>query len=193
MTITLPSSTVQEASGLSPEEALDRQKRIFVDDVVAVRRAIDVLHQLPEVDPKRIGLVGWSLGARVGAVAAGVDPRLKAVVLMSGGASPVETYVKQAPANLRPKVRRTLTILDPLAWIKRSKAPILIQAGTKDDVVPKPALVALQKAAPKGTKVIWYPAGHDLNAKTYSDQLGFLVEKLPIDGPPIPNADDGPG
>ena len=117
MTLTLPSSSVAEASGLSPQESLARQRRIFVDDVVAVRRAIDVLRARPEVDPNRIGLVGWSLGARVGAVTAGVDPRLKAVVLMSGGASPVATYVAQAPAALRPQVRTVLTALDPLRWI----------------------------------------------------------------------------
>ena len=56
--------------------------------MVAVRRAVDLLRAGREVDPNRIGLVGWSLGARVGAVTAGVEPRLHAVVLMSGGAMP---------------------------------------------------------------------------------------------------------
>ncbi len=192
MTLTLPSSSVAEASGLSPQESLARQRRIFVDDVVAVRRAIDVLRARPEVDPNRIGLVGWSLGARVGAVTAGVDPRLKAVVLMSGGASPVGTYVAQAPAALRPQVRTVLTALDPLRWIARTKAPVLLEDGRRDEIVPRAALVALQKAAPKGTIVKWYPTGHELNAQAYVDQLAFLQKHLPIDGPKIPGTQTGP-
>jgi dienelactone hydrolase len=192
MTLTLPSSTVAEASGLSPQEALSRQRRIFVEDVVAVRRAIDVLAARPDVDPGRIGLVGWSLGARVAAVTAGADPRLKAVVLMSGGASPVSTYVAQAPAELRPQVERVLTAIDPLTWVAKAKEPILIQDGRKDEVVPRAALVALQKAAPKGTVVKWYATGHELNAQTYLDQLAFLQAKLPIDGPKIPGTETGP-
>jgi dienelactone hydrolase len=192
MTITLPSSTVAEASSLSPQEQLSRQRRIFVDDVVAVRRAIDYLRSRPDVDPSRIGLVGWSLGARVGAVTAGADHRLRAVVLMSGGASPISTYVVQAPARLRPQVRRVLTDIDPLHWLARAKAPILLQDGRRDEIVPRAALVALQKAAPKGTIVKWYPTGHELNAQAYIDQLAFLQKNLPIDGPKIPGAQTGP-
>jgi uncharacterized protein len=192
MTLTLPSSAVAEASGLSPREALARQRRIFVDDVVAVRRAIDLLAARPEVDPSRIGLVGWSLGARVAAVTAGADPRLKAVVLMSGGASPVSTYVAQAPAQLRPQVKLVLTAIDPLRWIARTKAPVLLEDGRQDEVVPRAALVALANAAPRGAVVKWYPTGHELNAQAYVDQLAFLSKKLPIDGPKIPGTQTGP-
>ena len=32
----------------------------------------------------------------------------------------------------------------------------------------------------------WYPAGHELNAQVYRDQLAFLAKKLPIDGPQVP-------
>ena len=78
MTLTLPSSSAGAApAGLSPAQSLARERRIFASDVVAVRRAVDVLRSLPQVDPKRIGLVGWSLGARVAAVTAGAEPRLQ--------------------------------------------------------------------------------------------------------------------
>ncbi len=194
MTLTLPSSTVAEATGLSPAESLARQQRIFVDDVVAVRRAIDVLSTLPRVDTGRIGLVGWSLGARVAAVVAGVDRRPGAVVLMSGGAQPVAAYVAQAPPALRPEVRRTLTLLDPIRWIARVKpGTLLLQDGRKDEVVPHAALVALAKAAPKGTAVRWYAAGHELNVAAYRDQLDFLADELRITGPAVAGADTGPG
>ncbi len=194
MTLTLPSTPAGAGpKGLSPAQSLERAKAIFVRDVVAVRRAVDLLSTLPQVDKSRIGLVGWSLGARVGAVLAGVEPRFGAVVLMSGGASPVSDFVAQAPAALRPAVKDNLTPIDPLLWIHRARAgEILLQDGRKDKVVPQAALLALAHAAPKGTTLRWYPADHELTAQAYRDQLAFLVRKLGIRGPNVPGADTGP-
>jgi dienelactone hydrolase len=193
MTLTLPSSVAGAASPTTtPEERLARDRRIFADDVIAVRRAVDVLAGMPRVDKSRIGLVGWSLGARVGAVAAGVEPRLRSVVLMSGGSLPVAAYVKQAPAALRPQVRASLTEIDPLRWIAKARGSIMLQNGRKDQIVPRPALLALAKAAPKGTVLRWYPTGHDLDARAYRDQLAFLTKTLPISGPPVKGAETGP-
>jgi dienelactone hydrolase len=194
MTLTLPSSSAgAPPAGLTPTQSLARDRRIFASDVVAVRRAVDVLRSLPQVDPKRIGLVGWSLGARVAAVTAGAEPRLRAVVLMSGGSLPVSAYVAQVPAALRAEVRRSLTQIDPLRWLARAHpGEVLLQDGRRDEIVPRAALVALQKAAPPGSVVRWYPAGHELNAQVYRDQLAFLAKKLPIDGPPVKGARTGP-
>jgi dienelactone hydrolase len=194
MTLTLPSSTAgADASGLTPAQSLARQRRLFVADVVAVRRAVDLLRSLPRVDPGRIGLVGWSFGARVGAVLAGVEPRIHAFVLMSGGATPVSAYVAQAPAALRAQVRSALTVIDPLRWIARARpGTVLLQDGRQDEVVPRAALVALAKAAPRGTTVRWYPTGHELGAAAYRDQLAWLARQLAIRGPAVPGAETGP-
>jgi len=99
---------------------------------------------------------------------------------------------RQAPAALRPQVQRTLTVLDPLRWIAKTKAPLLLQNGKQDEVVPRNALDALAKAAPAGSKVRWYAAGHELNAQAYEDQLAFLQQKLPIHGPDVRGAETGP-
>lgn len=194
MTLTLPSSSAgPRPSGLTPAQSLARDRRIFASDVVAARRAVDLLQSLRQVDPKRIGLVGWSLGARVAAVAAGAEPRIRATVLMSGGSLPVSAYVAQAPAALQPQVRRSLTQIDPLRWIARTHpASVLLQDGRRDEIVPRAALVALAKAAPRGSTVRWYPAGHELNAQAYRDQLAFLSKRLPIPGPPVTGARTGP-
>jgi carboxymethylenebutenolidase len=47
--------------------------------------AISHIEKLPEVDPTRIGLLGFSLGAYLALSVAAVDPRVKAVVEFYGG------------------------------------------------------------------------------------------------------------
>jgi len=194
MTLTLPSSNSgAPPSGLTPAQALTRDRQIFAADVIAVRRAVDLLSGLPQVDPKRIGLVGWSLGARVAAVTAGAEPRIRAAVLMSGGSLPVSAYVAQAPASLRSQVRSSLTQIDPLRWIAKARpGAVMLQDGRSDEIVPRPALLALARAAPRRSVLRWYPAGHELNAQAYFDQLAFLQKKLPIAGPSVPGARTGP-
>jgi dienelactone hydrolase len=194
LTITAPSSAAgAEPGGLTPAQSLARQRRLTVADVVAVRRAVDLLRSLPQVDARRIGFVGWSLGARTGAILAGVEPRIRAFVLMSGGATAVSTYVAQAPAALRPAVRRTLTAIDPLRWIARARpGTILLEDGRKDTVVPRSALLALARAAPRGTVLRWYAAPHELSVAAYRDQLDWLSRKLAIRGPAVPGARTGP-
>ena len=90
LTITLPSSLApRPPAGLTPTQELQRQRRLFVADVIAARRAVDLLASRADVDPRRLGVSGWSLGARLAAVLAGVEPRLRAFALASGGSSPV--------------------------------------------------------------------------------------------------------
>jgi dienelactone hydrolase len=161
--------------------------------LLAARRALQLLRSLPRVDPSWIGVAGLSLGARVGAVLSGLEPNVRAFALMSGGASPVSTYVAQAPPALRRRMRRVLTEIDPLRWIARARpGTILLQDGRRDKVVPRSALLALAHAAPPGTELRWYAAPHELNIAAYRDQVDWLARKLAIRGPAVPGARTGP-
>jgi len=192
LTLTLPSGDAAPPSGLSPEETLRWQRDTIVDDVVAVRRALDVLAADERVDPERLGLVGWSFGGRLGALVAGVDDRLRATTLMSAGAAPVSEYVAAAPAELRDDVEEVLPPIDPLSRIGDADGAVFLQAGRSDSIVPESALQALADAAPDGTRVTWYDAEHDLNDSANRDQLAWLSERLGIDGPPVPGVATGP-
>src|SRR5437868_7871690 len=59
----------------------------FLQQVVDMRRGVDVLLERKDVDPKRIAFVGHSYNAGVGALLSGVDRRFKAFVLMAGSMS----------------------------------------------------------------------------------------------------------
>ena len=65
-------SEAQKRVDERPLNALRRQRDLAVADVVAVRRGLDLLAARPDVDPKRLGFLGYSAGARTGALLAGV-------------------------------------------------------------------------------------------------------------------------
>jgi dienelactone hydrolase len=69
--ITAPSTVTPQPGGLKGVPFLRWQAQIQTRDVVAVRRAVDLLVRRRDVDPKRIGFVGWSSGAHTGAILAG--------------------------------------------------------------------------------------------------------------------------
>ena len=185
LTVTAPSSYARPPAGLGADDALKWQRDLAVRDVVAVRRAVDMLSTLPEVDASRTGFVGWSAGGRTGAILAGVEGRIDAFVLMSAGAVPIQRYVDAAPADLKFRVRTLLGEADPLRYIARARADtLLLQDGSADQVVPRAALVALDRRAPQGTDVRWYPAGHELDTAAYVEQLDWLAERLDLDRKP---------
>ncbi len=52
--------------------------------VADTRAAVDIATRLPGLDPQRIVLAGWSVGARVAMYTAALDPRVRAVALHAG-------------------------------------------------------------------------------------------------------------
>ena len=129
--------------------------RTFRPLVVNARRALDVLAARPEVDAKRLGVVGFSLGAQTAAILAGDDSRLKAIGIISGRGGPV-----------------------PVFWIGKAHAPLFLQAGTKDAVVPRAQLKALIAAAPDHPRVRWYAADHGMSRRAFDDQVAWQVQEL---------------
>jgi len=161
-----------------------------VAEVVAVRRAVDVLRSLRSVDPHRIGYVGWSAGARTGALVAAAEPRVRAFVLLSAGAAPVSAYVARALPPLRAELRSVLESVDPVRYVARARpGSLLLEDGRRDEVVPRAALLNIADAAPKGTTVRWYDAPHALDRAAYHDAYDWLAYRLPIDGPRVRGAE----
>jgi uncharacterized protein len=188
LTITEPSTSAPPppATGAG---LLTRARDVQVRDVVAVRRAVDVLRSLPVVDPDRIGFLGWSAGAKTGTFVAASEPRVKALVLLSAGADRVSQFVSSAPRDLKRQTRRILGSVDPIRYVAWARpGSLLLEDGRRDRVVPRAALLNIAHAAPRGTTVRWYDAPHQLDRAAYHDAFDWLARKLPIDGPPVPGA-----
>jgi carboxymethylenebutenolidase len=130
--------------------------------------AISHIEQHPQVDAKRMGLLGFSLGAYLALSVASVDPRVQAVVEFFGG----------LPQEMRLFMRRL--------------CPVLILHGEADPTVPVQEAYDLQNLLEKKGiryEIKIYPAaGHGFNNGDWRDAgmrtLQFLKKYLA--GPAIP-------
>jgi dienelactone hydrolase len=84
----------------------------FIDMVIDVRRLVDWAEARPEVDARRIALVGFSMSAIVGSIALANEPRLAAGVLVVGGAD-----LHEILAACNGRIRRTRErLLERFGW-----------------------------------------------------------------------------
>jgi dienelactone hydrolase len=124
--------------------------------VVDARRALDLLAARADVDPSRLGVVGFSLGAQLAAILAGDDARVKAADVIAGRGTDVTLY-----------------------WVQRAKqARLFFQAGTHDPVVPHAELLALMRAAPGSPRITWYAAGHELTPAIDRGLTDWVIHTL---------------
>jgi hypothetical protein len=118
-------------------------------------RALDLLRRRSDVDAKRVGLAGLSLGAETAAIVAGDEKQLHVVALESGrGRS------------------------DVVLAVQKSKAAFYVQVGLRDQVIPRPQLQALIGAIRGHVLVRWYDLPHVLNQAAYDSQLAWLAAEL---------------
>jgi dienelactone hydrolase len=133
----------------------------FADDI---RAGIAYLRARPEIDAKRIGLVGHSEGAYIAPMIAATDTTLRGIVLLAGTASPgreivaaqsrfaIDSIARVTGAARDSLLARTARSADSLAltqpWTKfffdydpsatarRVRTPVLILQGETDTQVP---------------------------------------------------------
>ena len=137
---------------------------IAIQTVKDYRRALDFIAERGEVDMKRIGLVGYSMG--------GMD----AFYLVS-----VEPRVKVAVACVPPLLNASYGPASPIdySW-GIGKTPFLLLMGRKDEMNdPVRAETSFDKYL-KGvnTKLIWYASGHKLPPDYVMDAMAWLKERL---------------
>ncbi len=112
--------------------------------VADLRRAIDALDSLPMVDATRVAFAGFSLGAMVGAIFCGLDPRPGAVVLALAG------------AGLGPES------LDPAHYVGGiAPRPVLCVNAEQDQTIQRASAEALFRAAGEPRQQLWVPGSHD--------------------------------
>ena len=145
----------------------------LIESIQDIRRALDYFVAQPEVDARRIGLMGVSLGAIMGSITTAVEPRIVTCVLVVGGADwRVMLAQSQEPDARRRREQsgaptaKELALLDdvdPKNFAGHiAPRPALLINGRKDDIVPGDAARALFAAAKEPKKQIWLDSDHFL-------------------------------
>lgn len=153
-----------------------------VNQVIEIRRALDLLLAQPGVDASRVAYVGHDFGAMYGMLAGGADHRAKTYVFMAG----VPHFIDWALFAKKPKdleaYKAQIAPLDPVNFLPRlAPAPVFFQFGNKDEYVNATQAAESYAAAGARKQMTTYAAGHDLHtAEVAADRVGWLERELGI-------------
>jgi dienelactone hydrolase len=165
--------------------------------LVDLRRGVDVLISRPEVDAKRLAFVGHSFGAGVGGLLAGVEPRLKAFVLMAGlgdftdlmrtGTGPMETWWRQnTPPDELEEFLTSVAPLDGIVGVRNATAPLFFQYPRADQYISYERTRKYFEAASSQKLLKIYEGGHELNEAARRDRVQWLRTHLGFAEVPSP-------
>lgn len=170
------------------------ERYIYREIVSHALRGVDFLAVRPEVDARRLAVMGASQGGGVSLLVAGLDPRIKAVSAdfpfltdwpdsLSAPHSPyadVRKFVEEHPER-RDAVMRTVSYYDTLDVADRIRVPALVQAGLKDRTCPEAGIKKLYDALESRHKrlVEYQEADHsDDGAERWKTAEDFLAGSL---------------
>lgn len=137
----------------------------FGEAIAGIRGILTWLTKTQDISPKRIGIVGLSLGAMVATTAAGMDQRISATALVMAGARLDEIFLKseadeirsarenallrfaRSPEDFSAKIRQATRMIEPADWASNISPQnvILFQAGY-DSFIPETSRHALRDA-----------------------------------------------
>ncbi len=152
-------------------EDVEQSVRALRQAVLDIRRAAAWLATRPEVDSRRLGVFGISLGGITAALAAEMEPRLDNVLLMLAGGdlarlnwnspelAPVRKALSRRGWTLQEALERMRTV-DPIRYASRLRHRRVLMINARyDRLVPPECTKALWKAA--GCPPIqWWDCGH---------------------------------
>jgi len=177
-------------NGETPEAFRDSMIRAVVD----LRRSADILIARPDVDPKRLAIVGHSFGAMMSAVAAAVDKRFRAAVFEVGlqgmghhiATSP-HPWAQGVRKGLGSELPRWVEVVGPIEAIHYvphlAPTAALFQSARFDPGVPVADSQAFYDAASQPKQLRWYDTGHDVaDITAIADRARFLAGELKLRG-----------
>ncbi len=169
----------------------EAEREGYVQLVGDLRRGFDLLAAREDVDSKRIGYVGHSLGATWGGALAGIDPRFAGYVLMGGLPRLTDVLGDDSYAKLmqqaftREQLERYVAVLSPInpeLFVGRaSPSSILFQFARHDRFISDDSARAYVKAAGDSHEVRWYFTSHEFDdPDSPHDRMEFLRKKLAL-------------
>ena len=172
MTIDSPFTRSTDEAVQAGFEDRPTTRKLMIQNVKDLVRGLDVLVERYDVDPARVAIVGYSMGAQPAVLAAAADPRVRALVVMAGRAKP------SGPVG-DPEVDRLFVPLNTERFIGHvAPARILLQGGRRDAIIPRSEMETLFARASEPKEIRWYDAGHELGTKADADRIRWLSAAL---------------
>jgi dienelactone hydrolase len=170
-------------SAISSEQELIAVSRQMVERVRThvkdIRRAVDWAESQPDVDPGRIGLVGFSLGATVASLVVENEPRIGAGVLAMGGANINEMFATcfgraeetrevitkrlgWTRETFERKLAQPLAPINPASFAGQANPDRIIMFDARyDTCMPRTSREALWQALGQPQRITW-PYNHKM-------------------------------
>ena len=144
---------------------------VWGDATREARIALDYIGTHESIDPRRLGIVGYSLGSFIANIVAADAPAVQAVVLAASGdlpeGLPFESLVR--------------SVVDPLRAVRRlAGRPLLMVNGRFDRTVTSSQAERLFGAAHEPKMMRWYGGGHWPPAKDVDFAAEWLALQLGI-------------
>jgi cephalosporin-C deacetylase-like acetyl esterase len=153
--------------------------------VLDIRRATAWLAERSEVDPKRLGITGISLGGIMSALAAAGEPRLEYVAITLGGGNFAEflwanqtdraqAFRKQwiSDGGTRESFSAVVNQIDPVTYghLLKGRHVMMIEAKN-DEVIPPACATALWESIGREPELVWIDSGHYTAIKYLPESL----------------------
>ena len=186
----LTDGPVARPGHIESKDPLDERVALdFLQQVIDMRRGVDVLLARRDVDPKRIAFVGHSYNAGVGALLSGLDRRFKCFVLMAGLMSDEVTRRTKDFQEFRQKVgpEKLDALIAKYAYLDQGKyvshaapAVMFLQYGSQEKFLNAERAVQYAAVVSEPKRFKLYDAPHALNAEARRDRIQFLTEQLKL-------------
>jgi cephalosporin-C deacetylase-like acetyl esterase len=173
----------------SPQRMISEDPRQTVagmtQAVLDIRRATAWLAERSEVDPKRLGITGISLGGIMSALAAAGEPRLEYVAITLGGGNFAEflwanqtaraqAFRQQwlADGGTRESFSEVVNQIDPVTYghLLQGRRVLMIEAKN-DEVIPPACATALWESIGREPELVWIDSGHYTAIKYLPESL----------------------
>jgi dienelactone hydrolase len=159
-----------------------------IRQVVAIRRAMDLLLARGDVDKARVGYVGHDYGGMYGMIANGLDRRARTHVYIAVVPSLSDwAFFSRQPASKVEYLRKN-AVLELTEYVRQVKgASTLFQFAKNDVYVSRADSAVLMGAAADPKERRFYDADHAMAvAPAVSDRDAWLLKELSLGGPGLP-------
>ena len=153
-----------------------------IRQVVALRRAMDLLLSQPDLDLQRVGYVGHDFGAMYGALMGAADRRARTYLFMA--ATP--RFIDWALYGPKPKspeeFKAQLAPLAPLNFVgSLAPASVFYQFAATDQYVPPDRTLEFYAATAPRKQMATYTATHELHTPAdTADRRAWLMHELTL-------------